>query len=49
MSSSPVATISGSPDAYLEAQTHCHRYVHLTQGIERCSCGALRAAYPDEH
>lgn len=34
--------------AYREAQNHVHRYEPMTEAIERCRCGALRAAYPDE-
>jgi hypothetical protein len=34
--------------AYRESLTHSHRYEPLTAGIEICSCGSLRAAYPDE-
>lgn len=48
MMSHSVETPSGCPKAYLEAMTHVHHYQPFNDGIERCSCGALRAAYPDE-
>lgn len=35
-------------EAYRAAQNHHHEFKLLTSGIEVCSCGLIRAAYPDE-